>query len=179
MPIPTAKPTARPRAKSSAKPGAKPGARADTASAFKRLTLDIRSENTDSAHRALLRLLRRERLLSSKFLYRGTDEQELRILTGEARSAPRHLDEIADDEYQVPQNSIDCYSVSEMRAMVRAAATDLRSPVAYARDTLSPVIAVYKADELEYADQRSRFEYRFKHPKNRIAALAVAISLMT
>ncbi|MEM7813879.1 MAG: hypothetical protein QW548_03210 [Candidatus Aenigmatarchaeota archaeon] len=141
------------------------------------LELDVSQCNTYFATQRLVELLRKKRLFHPIYLYRGTDEQEIWLMAGAIKNAARNVEGAAGD-------SIECYTAKDLQEIANDS-SDRISPITYAidnakrGDSLSddPVIAVLKASELEYAGERSNYEYRFKRPNEKLRALAAVVRL--
>jgi hypothetical protein len=138
----------------------------------KRLKLDIFGLNMDLAHKKLLEFLRKKNLLNPRYLFRGSDIQEILV----SRNVPLNVSRNIEASFEglgyddAPKNSIDCFTAEQMRAIDRGE-LDKLSPIEYTSETGEYAIIVYKAKYLKYLGERTDFEYEFRNPDNKFNAV--------
>jgi hypothetical protein len=141
----------------------------------KRLELDVSCINDTLAHMNLIKLLKQNELFSTEFLYRGTGEDELRVMLRQKAHNQRN---VASYGMKISVNSIDCYNIDQMEAILMGNDDRMKSPVSYATGSENPMVLVYHARFLEFLGNRSNFDYVFRNPKNRAEALAAIVGLV-
>lgn len=144
----------------------------------KRFELDVSCIDDTLAHINLIKLLKKNELFSTEFLYRGTGQNELRMLKGLKAKGdiPRNISTY-EGYYKAAKNSIDCYTIEDMKEIL-IDSIDKKSPVSYATGSENPIILVYHAKCLEFLGNRSNFEYSFRDFNKRADALAAIVGLI-
>ncbi|RLG11596.1 hypothetical protein DRN73_05000 [Candidatus Pacearchaeota archaeon] len=147
---------------------------------FKKFELDVSGLNTAESHERFLDFLKRKDYFDERYLFRGSDENELRIIQGFSSRRKRNfysdfdlVDETGEEE--IPDYGIFCYTLNELREISKEGGT--HSPVKLALDLDIPLIFVLKTEEFDKGDDYHDNLYLYKNPHKKLQALEAVVYL--